>query len=316
MEFVISERGKKHLCLDGYRYREKNQLKNGLIKWQCTFGNCRAVGYLDEQQEFTLKTEHAHLPSPSKIQAKKFANEVREKAANTGNEKLFGCLEQFGKKVVIDFEAAVRNAIKKMQPDTEIQFCFFHLGQAVWRNVQKLGFSRKYMDDDEFRLNVKKMICLAFVPIDDVIFAFEALRKEDPSEEFQSLTDYFEDTYIGACRGNRRVKPKFDIADWNVFNRVLSGEPRTNNALEAWNGSFNKFVSTKHPALPKLITRFKDEQKNAEINVERLMSGDIIRKQKPKYSIANDKLVQNAKNYNRDHIQKYLKLCTFNVHIS
>ena len=43
------------------------------------------MGYLDEQQEFTLKTEHAHLPSPSKIQAKKFANEVREKSANTGN---------------------------------------------------------------------------------------------------------------------------------------------------------------------------------------------------------------------------------------
>ena len=43
------------------------------------------MGYLDEQQEFKLTTEHAHLPSPSKIQAKKFANEVREKAANTGN---------------------------------------------------------------------------------------------------------------------------------------------------------------------------------------------------------------------------------------
>ena len=86
MEFVTSERGKKHLCFDiGYRYREKNQLKNGLTKWQSTFENCRAVGYLDEQQEFTLKTEHAHLPSPSKIQAKKFANEVQEKAANTGN---------------------------------------------------------------------------------------------------------------------------------------------------------------------------------------------------------------------------------------
>ena len=160
------------------------------------------------------------------------------------------------KKIVIDFEAVVRNAIRKMQPDTEIKFCFFHLGQAVWRNVQKLGFTRKYMDDHEFRLNVKKMICLAFVPVDDVIFAFEALRKEDPSEEFQSLSNYFED-----CRGNRHVKPKFDIADWNVLNRVLSGEPCTNNALEAWNGSFNKFVSTKHPALPKLITRFKDEQK-------------------------------------------------------
>ena len=85
MEFVLSERGKIHLCLDVYRYREKKKLKNGLIKWQYTFGNCRAVGYLDEQQEFTLKTEHALLPSPSKIQAKKFATEVREKHANTGN---------------------------------------------------------------------------------------------------------------------------------------------------------------------------------------------------------------------------------------
>ena len=63
----------------------KKKLNNGLIKWQCTFGNCRAVGYLDEQQEFTFKIEHGHLPSPSKIQAKKFANEVREKAANTGS---------------------------------------------------------------------------------------------------------------------------------------------------------------------------------------------------------------------------------------
>ena len=63
----------------------KIKLKNGLIKWQWQFGNGRAVGYLDKKQEFTRKTEHAHLPSPSKIQAKNFANEVREKATNTGN---------------------------------------------------------------------------------------------------------------------------------------------------------------------------------------------------------------------------------------
>ena len=65
MEFVISERGKKHLCLDGYRYREKNQLKNGLIKWQCTFGNCRAVGYLDEQQEFRRTGEEIDASNQS-----------------------------------------------------------------------------------------------------------------------------------------------------------------------------------------------------------------------------------------------------------
>ena len=151
-----------------------------------------------------------------------------------------------------------------MQPDTEIQFCFFHLGQAVWRKVQKLGFTRKYIDDDEFRLNFRKSICLAFVLVDDVVFAFEALRKENPSEEFQSLSEYFEDTYVCACRGNSSVKSKFDIADWNGFNRVLNGEPHLNNAFETWSGSFKKFLSTKHPALPKLITHFKDEQKKCQ----------------------------------------------------
>ena len=55
------------------------------------------------------------------------------------------------KKVVIDFEAAVRNAIKKMQ---KTNFVFFQ--QAVWCNVKKLGFTPKYMEDDEFRLSVKK----------------------------------------------------------------------------------------------------------------------------------------------------------------
>ena len=49
------------------------------------------------------------------------------------------------------------------------------------------------------------MICLAFVPVDDVIFVFEALRGITES------IGYFEDTYIGACRGNRRVKQNLAI---------------------------------------------------------------------------------------------------------
>ena len=72
------------------------------------------------------------------------------KTKKNKNEKLFGGLEQFRKKVVIDFEAAVCNAIRKTQPDTDIQTCFFHLGRAIWRNTQYFGFKRKYMYDDEF----------------------------------------------------------------------------------------------------------------------------------------------------------------------
>ena len=59
------------------------------------------------------------------------------------------------------------------------------------------------------------MICLAFVPVDDVTFAFEELRKEDPSEELESLAEYFEDIDIGACQRNRRVKQNRRVGDIN-----------------------------------------------------------------------------------------------------
>ena len=69
----------------------------------------------------------------------------------------------------------------------------------------------KYMDDREFRLNVIKILYLAFVPVEYLTFAIEELRKTVPFEKFQSILDYFEDSYITAWRGNRRVKPNFDI---------------------------------------------------------------------------------------------------------
>ena len=43
--------------------------------------------------------------------------------------------------------------------------------------------------------------------------AFEAIQEEmsEMSEELQSAVDYFEDTYIGRLRRNRRGKPIFEL---------------------------------------------------------------------------------------------------------
>ena len=124
------------------------------------------------------------------------------------------------------------------------------------------------------------MLCLAILLAEDVITGFEILRKENEDESFQTICDYFEETYIGAWRGLRRLNPKFQICEWNLYERVLDGEARTNNSVEGWNGNFNKFVQTKHPSLPKLIQKFREEQKNAELNVEQILSGEKIRRVK------------------------------------
>ena len=71
----------------------------------------------------------------------------------------------------------------------------FHFSQAVRQQDQTNGLSTKYREDEYFRLNVKKLIALAFVPVDDVITAFN-LVAEQFDDDTDDLIDYFEKTWI------------------------------------------------------------------------------------------------------------------------
>ena len=71
-------------------------------------------------------------------------------------------------------------------------------------------------------------MALAFVPVDDVITAFLALL--DLSNDYPELDDvfaYFEDTYIGRAHGERRLRPRYSIQCWNVYDRVIFHLPHT-----------------------------------------------------------------------------------------
>ena len=45
---------------------------------------------------------------------------------------------------MIDFEAALWTAVRKVFKDALVKSCVFHLTQAVWRHVQLLGLQRAY----------------------------------------------------------------------------------------------------------------------------------------------------------------------------
>ena len=133
------------------------------------------------------------------------------------------------KRVTIDFEIAVRNAFLRWNENLQIQFCFFHLGQNVWRHVQAAG--------------------------KDAITAFEKLQSTCP-EDCQPIFNYFEDNYIGRYNSSgQKQKPRFAIERWNCCERIKKGYARTNNSVEGWNSNFGKLVNTKHPSMPKLIEK-------------------------------------------------------------
>ncbi|CAM4983140.1 unnamed protein product, partial [Rotaria socialis] len=70
--------------------------------------------------------------------------------------------------ILSDFETGTIKTIKDMLPNVTHKGCLFHFGQSVWRHVQNKGLSAKYKEDENFRLNVKMLIGLAYLPLSDV----------------------------------------------------------------------------------------------------------------------------------------------------
>ncbi|XP_022160472.1 uncharacterized protein LOC111026661 [Myzus persicae] len=189
--------------------------------------------------------------------------------------------------IVIDFEQAFIKSFKELYTDVKIHGCFFHFTQCLWRKLQSCGLKNRYSTDAIFSHEIKKLSALAFVPVDNVIFAFEELINSDyyvdNEEELRTVVDYFEDTWIGRpTRGGRRRTPTFPIKIWNMFDAVMEGSPRTNNSVEGWHRAFNSALAANHVTVWKFINMLKREQGLQEAKMEQQTAGAPQQKKKAK----------------------------------
>lgn len=159
-----------------------------------------------------------------------------------------------------DFESAAIIAAGNIFRQVRVQGYFFHLCQAVYRKLCKLGFQTRYGSDEDFAVQVSSCIsagfdkggdsygtciqfqvrmlpALAFLPPAEVAEAFEDVMTRFPPEALQ-IALYFEDTYIGRRRRNGLLSATFPTSIWSVHRSVVEGLPRTNNSAEAWHRSF------------------------------------------------------------------------------
>ncbi|CAF3105054.1 unnamed protein product [Rotaria sp. Silwood2] len=222
--------------------------------------------------------------------------------------------------ILVDFESATLKSTKSFFPDAiqivnflykilcqrKITFainigCLFHFGQCLWREMESLGLQNKYTDDDKFRMNVKKLMALAFVPVPDVLKAYSSMIN-DFNDENYSLVDYFKLVWVGkkkgkglyhfrlmclmylivynANLGSQRSKPKYSLLLWIIYERVTQDLPRSNKAVEGWHHAFNSGVSIKHPSITKLAKCILREQSRFEIDIEKLRAGEQLKKEK------------------------------------
>lgn len=134
------------------------------------------------QRGFTLPGLYAPLPNKKKATYVKFWSKVQELTGVEVDVELL---------LLVDFEVAVHSAALEVLPVATIGGCFFHLKQALQKNIQELGLQPKYGNDRQFRLRCFKLGALAFVPVEDVVEAFEELKLQFDVED-KPFVEYFQ----------------------------------------------------------------------------------------------------------------------------
>ncbi|KAL8596260.1 hypothetical protein ACOMHN_021300 [Nucella lapillus] len=190
----------------------------------------------------------------------------------------------------------------------------FHFGQCLWRNLQSLGLQDWYLEPENYLL-VKTIQALAFVPPDDVIEALQQLMDSLDADTDETLSDfltYFESTWLGIVQRGRRRRPKFDVAMWNVYNRVGDNLPRTNNSVEGWHRAFDQRMSVTHPTLGRLVSKLRKEQASTKLMLEQRAMGVRMRKNK-QYEVVNTQLQALVARYAQEDVLVFLKAVAHNL---
>ena len=214
--------------------------------------------------------------------------------------------------IMVDYEAAIINTIRDNFPNTDVKGCFFHLSQNIFRKIQEHGLQVKYQDDSDFALQLKMIPALAFVPIQDVIKAFDALSEILPGEA-QPILDYFEDNYLGRPQRHGRRQPTFTIDLWNMSQRVEEELPKTNNNVEGWHKSFQSNVGCCHPNLWKFITFIQREQDLQQTHYTQAMAGHASQPARKKYFDSHQRILKIVRDYPNRAILDFLRGIAHNL---
>jgi hypothetical protein len=219
--------------------------------------------------------------------------------------------------IMTDFEKASINAFKITFPNASNRGCFFHFCQCIYKKLQQCnGLKKKYAQDSEFAMQIRKLAALAYVPETDVITSFENLIESqyyaENEELIQPLLDYFEDTWIGRFnRRHVRRPPAYALNIWNCYEATLNDLPRTNNSVEGWHNNFSCLLAADHPSIWKFIEGLKTQQSMNYLQIEQFIGG-VNSSNGRTYLDTAQKIKEIVSNYREYEIMDYLRGISYN----
>ena len=106
------------------------------------------------------------------------------------------------------------------------------------------------------------------------------------------------DNYVGRPRLNGIwSQPLFRPDQWNVYQRTLDGDARTNNNAEAEHHRLQGAFNCRHPSLWHFIDVLRREQKIADHKYNSAIAGLSPEKKRGKYLAADSRILNMAHNY-------------------
>ena len=91
---------------------------------------------------------------------------------------------------------------------------------------------------------------------------------------------------------------------WNMNARVLAGNARTTNVVEAWHRAIQCLLGERHPTIWKFIKGLIRCQKLRDIELEQLLAGHLPPARRPQYEMLNRRMFTIVLDYpNRTNIE-------------
>lgn len=210
--------------------------------------------------------------------------------------------------IYLDYEMAVLNSARELFPNTEFHGCLFHLMKNFRRQLTESGLLQRYNTDSTFAHEARMIPALAFVPITDLNDAFDSLSDALPEYLLPILT-WLEDNYIGRPVGrNRRRRPAlFPPQLWNVYDRVMTDQDRTNNHSEAAHRRLQTELDVHHPSIWRFIDGLRRIQKGRDMVYEQYVAGAPAPEKRKKYKQADDRIYNLVNSYADRDIVEYLR---------
>lgn len=200
------------------------------------------------------------------------------------------------KKVVADFEKAIHNAVQAVWQESQLIGCRFHLGQAWFRKIQKLGLTAEYKNQEsEIGRWLKYTFGLPFLNPADVgdCFAYDFAEIQPEDEKVSKYADYLVDNYIGE-------EASFPPELWAECSDSIE---RTTNACESFHSRFNSNFYSTHPNIFAFIEVLKQFQTDTYVKLQSLT--EKVRIRDPAVRKRTELLRTNISRYNLGEISRF-----------